>query len=371
MLTSQLRSFITPGLRELFLYTDDVGERSSGLVVQSLLEDLATTEGLHLQKFKFEHPDATTNMALAVAISNLVAANEGSMVALELSSSHPSVLFTIKHSLLNLRALSFGVGVVEEGCPNVAYLRVELERFLPMTNILNLPGLRMILTWNLLSFEMRRPLGVDFNKANMEEMAKAWPKLKKLNLNWGAGGKRIYHPFSYLADMLSAFPQLEELDATFYYRTEEESLLSTHPSSSEQRPPSRLERLRLGYDNLPGLQSKRDSIARFLARILPPGLRVDRVPRNVVFNIPIPDPVQVAEEEKAAATGRDIDPQWDALFRIAGTQALTVPEILGTILDYATPPTLASAARVSRTWSAIALDKLWSNAEVKVVELLL
>ncbi|KIO28468.1 hypothetical protein M407DRAFT_243004, partial [Tulasnella calospora MUT 4182] len=53
-----------------------------------------------------------------------------------------------------------------------------------------------------------------------------------------------------------------------------------------------------------------------------------------------------------------------------GTNALTIPEILGTILDYTTPPTLASAARVSKAWSAIALDKLWSDYDVKVIHLL-
>ncbi|KAG8946892.1 hypothetical protein FRC04_011319 [Tulasnella sp. 424] len=55
---------------------------------------------------------------------------------------------------------------------------------------------------------------------------------------------------------------------------------------------------------------------------------------------------------------------------IKGNKALTVPEILRAILDHTTPPTLASAACVSRTWSSVALDKLWSDSDVKVIDLL-
>lgn len=47
-----------------------------------------------------------------------------------------------------------------------------------------------------------------------------------------------------------------------------------------------------------------------------------------------------------------------------------VPEILLAVLDHATPSTLASAARVSRVWSTVALDRLWSNFDVKVIDLL-
>ncbi|KAG9046176.1 hypothetical protein FS837_004931 [Tulasnella sp. UAMH 9824] len=312
----QLLQFIAPSLRELYL--DGNNPR---FVFPPLLIALTSSEWLHLQKLKLNHPG---DMVLADAVANLAVANKASIEALEIPVSHLNASLIAGHSFLNLTALSFAVErlggggdkhpiqVLVEGCPNVAYLSIRLERVFnyPKINVLDLPGLRMILTWHLLSFEMGPRDGVNFTKANLEEMSRAWPNLKKLDLHRGRA-KYAQLPFSRLADVVSVFPQVEELSASFHYKEGDETLLSTYQLSSEHRRPSRLRELWFRNCRPPKSESERDLVARVLARVLPPGLRIDRE----YYLPPTRNPVELEEREKAVATRRDVDPKWDALFR--------------------------------------------------------
>ncbi|KAG9027880.1 hypothetical protein FS837_004151 [Tulasnella sp. UAMH 9824] len=315
----QLRFFITPSLQELFLDIHYLGQESRKLEVQSFLNDLTTTRELHLQKLKLNCLCTTPNTKLAMAVAYLVAANKDFIEVLELSGSYLNVSLIAENSVQNLRALSFSCGflggggdrqpiqVLVEGCPHVAHLRIPFEQVSGShsIDILDFPGLRSILAWQLLSFEARLAMGVRFSDSDMETMATAWPKLKKLNLDWDtiASLERMSFYLSRLANIVATFPELEHLEVLLVYSAQEGTLLPTFQPSPEQRP-SRLRKLRFGNLRLPKSQDQRDSVARFLAGVLPPGLRIDREA-----------PFQLVEQEKVAGTGRDIDPEWDALFR--------------------------------------------------------
>ncbi|KAG8910477.1 hypothetical protein FRC01_006313 [Tulasnella sp. 417] len=408
---SQLRAFITSNLQELFLGTEYRDDRVDEDAL-SFLDDLTTTESLGLKKFKLHNSLPIADPTLAVAVTKLVVANEDSIWALELQSSHLEMSFLANHSLRNLKALCFGVkylgnGEVQQpiqalvdGCPHVEHLRIWFEPHYFGTDLLAYSGLRAILAWQLLSFEAQK--GTMLSEATLGEVAGAWPNLRKLGVNWKKKGGEIYYPLPRLADIVIGFPELEELDMTFHSGELERDLLIYQPLLSEPSQSQRLKRLKLGDSELPE-SSQYESMARFLALVCSPGLRIERThqPERRGGSVPL------AETEKLVTMGRDPDPDWDAVIqkveelhggsltharkgmqatapqdaevisalsifeRIAGTKALTVPEILGTILHYAAPPTLASAARVSRTWSTIALDKLWSDHNVKALDLLL
>ncbi|KAG9021699.1 hypothetical protein FS837_007053 [Tulasnella sp. UAMH 9824] len=315
-----LRFFVSPTLRELSL---DIGFLSEVELqeAQSFLDCLAATENLRLQKFKLDCSGA--NKELAVQVAKVSAANKHSIETLEIRGLSLYPLLMVGQSLQNLKALDFDlrevggeevtqvIQALVEGCPHVAYLRLRFTSPLAQTDLLDLPGLRMILAWNLLSLETQIMGGVYFSKANIGEMGQAWPKLKKLHCSWSSGRSRIYLPLSHLADAMAAFPELEELGGYFYYAEEEETLLRNHQPWSEEGRPLRLQKLRLGRSPLPASQDHRDLVAQYLAGVLPPGLRIER---TYSPGIPL-DEAQLAEAGKAAAMGRDFEPGWDALFR--------------------------------------------------------
>ncbi|KAG8909397.1 hypothetical protein FRC01_006964 [Tulasnella sp. 417] len=290
---------------------------------QAVFDRLATARGLRLRKFKVTCPSMIANPQLAVSAARVSAANKDSIEVLELSGSYLDVSLMADYSLRNLKALSFSLGLVGSGevlqsirvlvecCPYVTHLRLHLVEVYRPTQLLDLPGVRMLLAWNLLSFEVRLMGEVLFSNA-IEEIGKAWPKLKKLNLNWSTGLRRCNSfPYSRLAEIVATFPELEDLEARLYYGSQYETLLNTYQAWPEHCRPSCLQKLRLGESVLPESQIHRDSVAQFLARLLPPGLRIDRSCHKVSTQ----DPVLLAAREKARAMRRDFDPEWDDLFR--------------------------------------------------------
>ncbi|KIO28467.1 hypothetical protein M407DRAFT_181042 [Tulasnella calospora MUT 4182] len=144
-------------------------------------------------------------------------------------------------------------------------------------------------------------------------MATAWPRLKKLDFNWQKKTAYTSFPLSHLADIVAEFPELEELGALFDYNTNDSEghLLPTYEPSSAPCHPPRLQKLRLGWSRLPGYKRNRDSMAQFLARVCPPGLRIERMCLEGTTN----DPVRLTGKEKITTAGRDVDPEWDALFQ--------------------------------------------------------
>lgn len=317
---SRLPSFITPRLRELYfeLYT---GELTTRKEAPSVINNIAAINDLKLEKLNLLHvgrPPAD----LGLALTNLVVANKDSIRTLHLPDSHPGLSSIVGHSFLNLRALNIrflrvnGAEGIEriraliEGCPHVQNLKIRLEG--PDSNLFDFPGLRLILSWDLLSFEIWLPDGGCFSKGDLAEMGQAWPKLKKLGLSWGTSRSSEYLPLSCLADIGVAFPELEDLSASFSYAPDDEPLLQTEqvPSSSARCPLPRLQKFRFGGFPLPERQDQQDSIARFLADVLPPGLRVERFPYRPPIAI-YPDPARGMRK----AAGRDVDPEWDFVFQ--------------------------------------------------------
>lgn len=148
---------------------------------------------------------------------------------------------------------------------------------------------------------------VRVGKADIEEMAKARPKLKKLNLNWKKGSSDNYLPLSCLVDIGAAFPELEDLGTLFSY-ADNEPFLPTDQLPSVLHRPSRLRKLRLGGTFLPERHDQRGWMARLFAEILTPGLRIERIcPEGSDGDL-----VLSQEREKI---GRDVEPEWDALFQ--------------------------------------------------------
>lgn len=109
-------------------------------------------------------------------------------------------------------------------------------------------------------------------------MSEAWPELKKLDLVWATIRSDEYFPLTSLADIGVVFPELEDMSASFSYAPNDEPPLGSDQalSSCTRCPLSRLKRLRLGGLPLPERQDQRDSMARFLTEVLPPGLRIER-----------------------------------------------------------------------------------------------
>ncbi|KAG9027879.1 hypothetical protein FS837_004150, partial [Tulasnella sp. UAMH 9824] len=377
----------------------------------SFFHDLVMTKGLRMKKLKFDYPYINADSQFGLAIANLVAANRDSTQALELGL--PDVLISSKvgHSLRNLKALDFWVQlargiqpiqVLVEVCPHIAHFRMGIKLVRNKVDLLNVPGVRAILGWSLLSFEVRL----------------------MRNIGWKKNSSDNYLPLSSLAEIGDAFPELEDLGALFSYDPDQQPFRPSDQSPPVLRRPLRVQKLRLGRSPLPERQDQRDWMARFFGEIFTPGLRIERICPEGLDE----DSLLLPERENMATRGRDVDPEWDALFQkieellggvriwvgtipedvlpndqmgllvpslergsidqthlnarvgykltlavqigVKGTDALAMPEILGAILDYATCSTLNSAARVSRTWSTIALDKLWSNHVIKVMDLL-
>ncbi|KAG8895861.1 hypothetical protein FRC01_012161, partial [Tulasnella sp. 417] len=105
---SQLRAFLTSSLLELFLSTKDQDDAVDEEAV-SFLDNLTTTEGLGLKKFKHHNSVLITDPKLAAVVAKLVVANEDSISALELPISRLDMSFLANHSLRSLKALCFGV----------------------------------------------------------------------------------------------------------------------------------------------------------------------------------------------------------------------------------------------------------------------
>lgn len=276
---SQLRSFVTSGLRELYLRSEEFLNPAAGKQTVAFLNDLARIEGLRLEKLKLEYQANLTSLKLPVVTANLVSANKDSISALELPNSGLNIPILANHSLQNLKALSIdlkrvkgetGIDQIQtlvEVCPRVVYLRVWLGD-------LDFPFVRKIFAWRLLSFELRG--AARLGKGGIGEMAKAWPGLKKLSFHSGVDGPRTSFPLSLLADIVAEFPELDDLEASFYLtESRMDDLLTNLPLSAQYGCPSSLRKLRLSISSPPKSQTHRDLVAEFLARALPPGLRIE------------------------------------------------------------------------------------------------
>ncbi|KAG9023972.1 hypothetical protein FS837_005548 [Tulasnella sp. UAMH 9824] len=315
-----LPSFVTPRLRELSLsvYGEDLLKLGDALWA---INKIVEIKGLRLEKLKLVclgHVPANLDMALA----NLIGPNKDSIRTLVLLDSFPRRSSIVNHSFQNLKALDFCIPWVDGpesiermkafvgGCPHVEYLRIHPE--LPERNLFDFPGLRAIFAWHLLSFEVLSLFGARLSKVDLREMSEAWPKLKKLDLLLATIRSNDSFPLTSLADIGVAFPELEDLSASFFYAPNDEPPLRSDQalSSCTRCPLSRLKKLRLGKLPLPERQDQQDSMARFLADVLPPGLRIERKPHGAeLSNF---DPLAKA---KTAMTGRDADPKWDSVFQ--------------------------------------------------------
>ncbi|KAG8913801.1 hypothetical protein FRC01_004375 [Tulasnella sp. 417] len=315
---SQLRAFITSNLRELFLSTKYQDDRLDEEAL-SFLDELTTTEGLGLQKFKLHNSLPITDPKSAAVVAKFVVANENSISALELQSSRLDMSFLVNHSLRNLKALCFGVKQVGDeeaqqpiqtlvdGCPLVEYLRIWFEREYFARDLFFHPGVRAILAWRLLSFEVQR--GTNLELTTLGEMAKAWPNLRKLSVNWNTARGQTYHSLPYLADIVLAFPELEELDMAFYCLGQEQQIILADQRLSGRCHPPHLKKLKLGDSSLTRTPSQYESTARFLARVCSPELRIERTSQAERRGGSVP----LAETEKLVTMGRDPDPNWNAI----------------------------------------------------------
>ncbi|KAG8911791.1 hypothetical protein FRC01_005520 [Tulasnella sp. 417] len=319
---SQLRAFITSSLQQLFLGTEygDDGVDEDAL---SFLDSLTTTESLRLKKFKLYNSLPIADPKLAMAIAKLVVANEDSISALELRSLRLDMSFLANHSLQNLRALCFGVKhstgngeaqqpiqALVDGCPHVEYLRIWFERHQIGTDLLAYSGVRAILAWQLLSFEVEK--GTKLSLATLGEMAEAWPKLRSLNVHfWRTEAGQIHYPLPRLAEIVLGFPELEELDMAFHCYGPERDVILADQRVSERCQPPRLKKLKLEDSILPGSPSEYELMAQFLARVCSPGLRIERMYRAKRTGGSVP----LAETEKLVTMGRDPNPDWDAVFQ--------------------------------------------------------
>ncbi|KAG8946890.1 hypothetical protein FRC04_011317 [Tulasnella sp. 424] len=402
----QISSFTTSSMQELNL-TIPWGGQTTPDVITPTFHDLTTIEGLRLKKFKFKAPG--TNLNWEHTIADFIAKQKDTLQTIELLAPCPRGSPLVGQPLRNLTALDIhiphsdaevvnAIQALVKDCPRVAYLRIGIT-----AGKFDL-SLRAMLGWQLLSFDVWSSEWLCLSRAHIAEMAGAWPKLKKfgfkgrmqmteLTIFFDSLAPRFSRtPLSRLADIISGFSELEELGVEFFYDLNEDSHLpvSSH-SSSPIRCGSRLRKLRLGRSSLPKSKEEQDTMGVFIAAACPPGLRIQRS-----YLKPPPQGrgalTPWVEAERIAVGGRDTDPEWDALFQkieelhggvkvwvgsipeeddgIKGNEVLMVPEILLAILDHVTPSTLTSAARVSRVWSTVALDRLWSDFDVKVIDLL-
>ncbi|KAG8946889.1 hypothetical protein FRC04_011316 [Tulasnella sp. 424] len=242
-LSPGLSSFTTSGLQELSL-TILRGWWTAPEVVMSTLHDLTTMEGLRLKKFKLKAPDVDLNLGHAIA--DLITTQKDTAQTIELLASCPRVWPFVRQSLGNLTALDIhiprgdgeavsAIQALVEGCPRVSHLRMGVTAGV---FDLDLPGLRATLGWQLLSFEAWSSQWLCVSKDDIADMARAWPKLKKLGLKCrrsltGADvfldklvPSRLRTPLSRLVDIVSGFSELEELSADFFFDLNEGSGLS-------------------------------------------------------------------------------------------------------------------------------------------------
>ncbi|KAG8903032.1 hypothetical protein FRC01_009359, partial [Tulasnella sp. 417] len=221
---SQMRSFVAPGLQELYLGMGEVQSREGERQAVAFLHDLARIEGLCLEKLKLQFSPFLESVKLPVPIANLISANKDTITALELPDSDFNISFPPNHSLQNLNALAIKVRpfkytdpiqTLVEGCPRVEHLRLWYGDRDRRGAFPDFSCLRKIFAWSLLSFELRGMFSL--RKETMGEMAKAWPELKKLRFNWKKVTSYTFLPLSHLADIVAEFPELEDLEASFYY----------------------------------------------------------------------------------------------------------------------------------------------------------
>ncbi|KAG8909398.1 hypothetical protein FRC01_006965 [Tulasnella sp. 417] len=295
-----MRSFVAPGLQELYLGMGGVQLWEAGRQAAAFLNDLARIEDLRLEKLKLYYSTFLNSVKLSVAIANLISANKDTITALELPEPDFSISFLPNYSLQNLNALAIQVTPVEgkdpiqtlvEGCPRVEHLRLGYRH--RGGSLPDFSCVRKVLAWSLLSFELRAKF--DLSEENRGEMAKAWPELKKLKFNWKRRVPYTLLPLSHLADIVAAFPELEDLEASFYYKVNDDRPLTNQLAPAHARP-SRLRKLWLGMSPLPESQTHRECIAQFLALALPPGLRIE-------------------SQCHPAQPGNNFGPEWDALIR--------------------------------------------------------
>ncbi|KAG8975508.1 hypothetical protein FRC05_005577 [Tulasnella sp. 425] len=331
--SSQLSSFTSSGLQELNLTILWGGWTTPQVVDMSTLHDLTTIQGLRLKKFRLKAPGVDLNLGHAIA--DFITTQRDTLQTIELLAPCPRVSPLVGQSLGNLRALDIhiphsdtdfanAIPALVEACPRVAYLRMGI-----MSGIfdLDLPGLRATLGWQLQSFDVWSDQHLYLSKGHIIEMATAWPKLKKFGFKCSIrmtelgilldslDPSRWRIPLSRLADIISGCPELEELGAEFFYDLNEDSRppVFSH-SSSPMSCGSRLKKLRLGRSSLPGSEAERDAMGAFMAAVCPPGLHIQRSylkpsPRGRGGMIPRVEAVGIA------VAGRDVEPEWDALFQ--------------------------------------------------------
>ncbi|KAG8975510.1 hypothetical protein FRC05_005579 [Tulasnella sp. 425] len=282
--SSGLSSFATSDLQELSLIVLS-GWWTAPEVVTSTLHDLTTIEGLRLKKFKLTARGVDLNLGHAIA--DFITTQQDSLQTLEIQASCRRISPLGGQSLGNLTALDIhiprgedGAGAVNaiqklvEGCPRVSYLKIRITDGIFDIDFSNL---RAMLGWQLLSFRFRR------------------------------------FQLSLLADIISSFSELEELGAEFRCDLDEHSLPDSSHLSSLLIRGSRLRKLRLGLSSLRGAEQQRDTMARFIAAVCPPGLHIARSylkPPSGNWG----DLLWV-EAEGITVAGRDADPEWDDLFQ--------------------------------------------------------
>ncbi|KAG8946887.1 hypothetical protein FRC04_011314 [Tulasnella sp. 424] len=270
---------------------------------------LTTTKGLRLKKFKFKGPvRSQTDPDLVQAVAAFITTQKDTLQTIQLLAACLHISPLVGQSLGNLTALDILVGrerretagaiqTVVEGCPRVSHLRIGVTAG---DFDLNYPRLRAILGWQLLSFEAWSSLRVSVSKDDIADMARAWPTLKKLGIKCrplmaGPGlpfdrqsPGRWRTPLSRLADIISEFSELEDLDAHFFY-------------DLGQRLGSSLQKLRLGFSALPTSKAELDAMGMFMAAVCPPGLHIHHsYPKDM---------------QRFVRAGRDVGHRWDDLFQ--------------------------------------------------------
>ncbi|KIO28465.1 hypothetical protein M407DRAFT_230395 [Tulasnella calospora MUT 4182] len=305
---SQLRSFVTSGLRELYLRWDETLPPEEEEQTIPFLNDLARIEGLRLEKLKLQYQVGYLSSKLPVVLANLVAANKDSISTLELPHSNLETSVLANHSPQNLKALAIHIErfqvervpdqiqTLVEVCPHVVYLG---------------SGWRKATSgWRLLSFELRGLVRV--GKEGIGEMTKAWPGLKKLGFSPGREEGRCSFPLSFLADIVAGFLELKDLEASFYQiELARDDLLNNLPSPARYSCPSSLRTFRIGMSSPPEFQTHRDSMAEFLARILPPGLRIE----SRCHPAHLEERIMLSGRKWVVAPEENFGPKWRAILR--------------------------------------------------------
>ncbi|KAG8946893.1 hypothetical protein FRC04_011320 [Tulasnella sp. 424] len=309
--SSGLSSFATSDLQELSLIVLS-GWWTAPEVVTSTLHDLTTIEGLRLKKFKLTARGVDLNLGHAIA--DFITTQQDSLQTLEIQASCRRISPLGGQSLGNLTALDIhiprgedGAGAVNaiqklvEGCPRVSYLKIRITDGIFDIDFSNLRA--------MLDCRDGKSL------AKVEEVRL---KCRPPTTNFDVSSDSLYPGFrrfqlSLLADIISSFSELEELGAEFRCDLDEHSLPDSSHLSSLLIRGSRLRKLRLGLSSLRGAEQQRDTMARFIAAVCPPGLHIARSylkPPSGNWG----DLLWV-EAEGITVAGRDADPEWDDLFQ--------------------------------------------------------